>query len=374
MRFCQAPFCCALGVGLQLRSPCATLEAPTTASPVAAQCQRFLTAMEVQSDVLKLCSSREQRELVKWLYARSIFFCHPHLSRVFRCSHERLYADGLALARQSDHEEARLLVSVFPNGPPGSRAEAAAVLGARHDDARLVCWAAQCGAQPRRELLRRSAAGGCGWAMTEYSFFADAAERTQLLEKAAAAQEPKAMATLARQLWQEGDGGNDARARLLWQRAAYLGEHGAQFDFARNCCDDGSPEQAVWMRRSAVQEHGFGIAFDMLASWACEQHEQRHDGTASSRIVFEVGAALAAIDGWREKLLHSRHAAACEWALQQYRRLCGGATRAVLCWLWLARMERLAAKDVRLLIARLVWDERAAWSNVAIEDAPQEPQ
>lgn len=49
--------------------------------------------------------------------------------------------EGFALARESEHDDARFLVSLFPHGAPATRAEAAAVFLARCDDVRCLCWA-----------------------------------------------------------------------------------------------------------------------------------------------------------------------------------------------------------------------------------------
>ncbi len=40
---------------------------------------------------------------------------------------------------------------------------------------------------------------------------------------------------------------------------------------------------------------------------------------------------------------------------------CAEAKQSVLCWLWLAR-DLGVVKDVRLLIADLIWDDKEAWT------------
>ncbi len=46
-----------------------------------------------------------------------------------------------------------------------------------------------------------------------------------------------------------------------------------------------------------------------------------------------------------------------------YKQCCSAAKRAVMCWLWLARATTVV-KDVQLLIADLIWDARADWSEL----------
>ncbi len=61
----------------------------------------------VHADILKMAKTQEKREAIKWFHARGVFFA------------ERELTNGLALARQSEHPDARFLASLFP-GPPAS--------------------------------------------------------------------------------------------------------------------------------------------------------------------------------------------------------------------------------------------------------------
>ncbi len=64
--------------------------------------------------------------------------------------------------------------------------------------------------------------------------------------------------------------------------------------------------------------------------------------------------------GWKKKQWPVTEKAS-ERAMSLYLRWNEEAKRAVLCWLWLAR-DKNVVKDIRLLIADLIWEERAAWS------------
>ncbi len=70
--------------------------------------------------------TEEKRELIKWIHARRIFFDR----------HE--FGSGLALARECRHPDARLLVSLFPDGAPATGEQAARVFLVKEDDARFV--------------------------------------------------------------------------------------------------------------------------------------------------------------------------------------------------------------------------------------------
>lgn len=54
--------------------------------------------------------------------------------------------------------------------------------------------------------------------------------------------------------------------------------------------------------------------------------------------------------------------------MRLYTQWLSGAKMGVLCWLWLSKGTGVA-RDIRLLIADLIWDERAAWSERAIPES-----
>ncbi len=305
--------------------------------------------MKVHADILKLCKTQEKRERIKWFYARHIFFEYEETS----------LSDGLALARQCEHEDARFLVSLFPKGAPATKSEAAAVFLAQGGDARCLCWAACCGAEPKEGLLRLSAEGGYGWGQRKHAWRVRSEERTMWLEKAVARVEPSAMPEFAHHLRKGQDVAVDgARADDMLREAAELGDSFAQYQFAEHCCAEDSLEHYQWLRRSAVQR-----CKSALYSMVCDVVEQLHlyDSGASGRIMFEFGEAFAGIGKWRYDGYDTEKIAAGMRAVKLYEQWCAEAKRAVLCWISLAR-DLVVAKDIRLMIADLIWDQRAAWS------------
>ena len=74
-----------------------------------------MASFKVHADVLKMAKTKEQREAIKWFHARRVFF------------ESKLFTNGLALARESEHPDARFLVSLFPGAPPVTHKEACAV-------------------------------------------------------------------------------------------------------------------------------------------------------------------------------------------------------------------------------------------------------
>ncbi len=303
----------------------------------------------LHADVLKMAKTREKRERIKWFAARSIFFADVQTTSSF--------AKGLELAKDCEHEDARFLVSLFPDGPPSDSDQAAAVFLAQND-ARCWCWATQCEAQPRQELLARSAEAGCAWAQLLGFGPLDRAEGLSWMEKAAAAGERDALSALAYSLWYTSNGVyDDARATELWKEAAELGHAEGQYSFGMSCCINGSLEQFVWMRRAAMQKH-YGALAALTTAGASQSLLLAWD--RPERKLFEIGAGLSAVDSSDLPML--RHEVAyVRKTVNMYEQWCREAERGVLCWLWLSRDMGLV-KDIRVMIARLIWEERAAWS------------
>ncbi len=311
--------------------------------------------MKVHAEILRMARTREKRERIKWIHAQGVFFSRDTFS--LEC--------GLMLANQCDHEDARFFVTLFPNGPPGRPEQAADVFLTRTDDARCLCWAAASGAQPKHNLLHRSAEGGCAWAQAMLAkLLGEGRERLAWTEKAAAQGEPSAMALLAGVLWDGLDdvvGEDKKRALQLWREAAELGERSAFVHVAIRGCDNDSVEQCVWLRRAAVWA-GNGMAQRRLLQSAGEQLRRYDEEGESGRKVFEIGAAVALVRVWSLESREPGDKPLAQRAGRLYQQWSGETKRAIACWLWLARHLGVA-RDIRVTVANLVWDERAVWSD-----------
>ncbi len=295
----------------------------------------------VHRDILRMAQSEEKRERIKWFYARTVFFhCSPGSLR-----------EGLALARQCQHVDARFLVSLFATGDPECSEDAANVFLPQGDEPRCLCWAAQAGAEPRDTLLERSAWAGYAWGQALHGINK---EDSSWLEIAAAGGEPEAMDMLARYLDPEdGDVIDGPRSRTLFREAAMLGDSSSQFVLS-SFFPHVSVERFVWLRRAACDGHL--SAYFELVEWAEANCAGYNASSALRRNMFEVGQAISVVNP-RLSALHPSFQ-----AFDLYHRCCGKAQQSLMCWLWLARQRQLAvAKDVRLLIADLVWDVRDAW-------------
>ncbi len=120
-------------------------------------------------------------------------------------------------------------------------------------------------------------------------------------------------------------------------------------------------EQVQWLRRAALLTEP-GQYCDPLFQLGAAMSEQlrRYEESGSGRVVLEMGAAFAAKKSWHRHVLNAY--IFCNTALELYNKWRAQARTAVLCWLWLARQKGVA-KDIRVLIADVIWDDRAAWSD-----------
>ncbi len=306
--------------------------------------------MRVHADVLRMARTEEKRERIKWFYARRVFF-------------DRRPIEGLMLARESNHPDARFLLSLFRDGAPETMTQAERMFLGRRDDARCCCWAALCVLDPhsRNELLRQSAERGYAWGCELFGLLYDRVSpklRTMWLEKAAVQGEVQAMYLLSRHLMEAGSEiGDEARGKRLMMDAAGGGAMQAQFDVGHFCAT-GSLEQLQWMHRAA--EQGSGNALSFLLERVIDSLQQ-YDAGASGRLVFEFGAAFSGKVKWHSLSPIPEVIAAADRAARLYERWLREVEQSILCWIWLARQEKVA-KDIRLVIANLVWDERSAWS------------
>ncbi len=307
--------------------------------------------MKVHADILKMAKTKEKRELIKWCHARQVFF------------REGRFIEGLELAQQCDHLDARFLVSLFSSGggEPKMRGEAAAVFLAQGNDGRCLCWAAECNASIASDLLRRSAESGYAWGQAMYGYgFSHFVQPRPWLEKAVAQGERAGMQHLALLLWDGEFGSEDRpRARQLWQEAAELGDPDAQYYLATLCSDDCSLGQVIWLRRSVTQFNTQQTSLYLLID-DTEREVGLYDNGGSGRIVFELGMAL---HGRMISLMQltGRKMHFSNMAVALFKQWCAEAKRAILCWIWLSR-DAGVVRDIRLMIGDLIWEERAAWS------------
>ncbi len=328
-------------------------------------------ASYVHADVLRMAKTKEKRERIKWFHARR-----------YAIGSRSTVAEGLEMARQCEHEDARFLVSLFPEGARPTWQEALAVFEDRKDDPRCLCWAVVlCPSRSLKEAIRRSEGGGYAWGQLMHASLMHNTghEYAAWLEKAVAQGDSGAMLELGQFLKRHWSAVVDLpRGAQLLREAAELGEPTAQYEYAlHHCPKKDSVEYLAWLRRSAMHHRAMPFA---LSPVAVERYLNLFDEGTSGRMLYEVGEACAHAERWHVetvivateedplvRLLNeakTKGVAACKRAVLLFKQWRDDATRGVLCWLWLAKEKRVP-RDIRLMIANLIWDDRAAWSERA---------
>ncbi len=296
--------------------------------------------MKVQHDVMRMAGTKEKREPAHQVVRGAKTFFKGR------------FEDGLAFARQCEHWDALFLVSLFPHGAPKYPEHAVAVFLARREDARCLCWAAVLMPEAEREPLKRSAEMGYSWGETFYG--STIIELNNPWHKKAAAQgEPVSISHVAFSAKCKSHG--EDLAEKLYREAASLGDEGAQENLGKYYCAKGSVEQYQWMRRSAFQ--GCTIA-EIRNEHTVKKQLRIYDEGGSGRVIFEIGFTAAycsfATDEDTERQLHRAELLYNEW--------CSCAKQRIRCWLWLSKRLGVV-KDIRRLVAEMVWEERAEWSD-----------
>lgn len=92
------------------------------------------------------------------------------------------------------------------------------------------------------------------------------------------------------------------------------------------------------------------------------------DERGRGRIVFEVGAACKGhLDMFNGTafgfLMELEGLVAMQRCVEQHDSFCSDAETAIECWIGVGRRLNVA-KDIRLVIARMLWTQRAEWSEV----------
>jgi hypothetical protein len=156
------------------------------------------------------------------------------------------------------------------------------------------------------------------------------------------------------------------RAVLCCTEAADKGQLNAQFECGAKAWAAGDWQRYRWWGLAAARRHNGAITRLLLA--AVEQLRLWQEGSRSGRIVFELGVAFKGrIDAATKTTFGSKcsdeklqAAQRCVELHEEWIALTKGA---IECWLAIARRLKVV-KDIRLVVAKLLWAERADWSRV----------
>ncbi len=294
-------------------------------------------------------------ELFKWLDVRDIF-----LGQNLK---EQDIPVALALARDCNHPDAVWLTSIFERKDVSTRHEARNVFLAFEHDAHALCFAWWlCDDRVNDEsLLRRAADMGNAFACSSlcHQVWDENKEEALRLARCASGQNERDGFYYLGYLAFTNIG---CEEDLKFGKENYLiaAELGNVFaaSFYSSMLEKLDPARCIWTIRAALQ----GLPHAFLDSFP-KQVEEFFSGSGNASVVFFIGQALKGnldvekkeIFGWaREDLLCPANQAVWFFSSQ-----IKSARIAVDVWTCVAIRFGIV-KDIRKLIGKLIWDERAA--------------
>ncbi len=222
----------------------------------------------------------------------------------------------------------------------------------------------QLGTWTHRRYGPANALGGQCW-LRVGSFYDPGQERDAVawLEKSVAQGERYGMISLHDLLCDVMSHGvadikDEARGKRLLQEGAELGDALCQRALFFHLHASGKPEAFAWLRRCAMQCPRLqGGMLDVLRLLPLEL--DLYDGGRTGLNLFELGRAL--VESQLAEFQDSRRVDVRR-AAELYHQWIEEARRAIACC---GPRDFWVSKDIRLMIADLSWDDRAAWSDRA---------
>ncbi len=289
----------------------------------------------------------EKHELRQWFFARDL------LLGMNGCTVDPQKA--LSLARECKHEDAQWLAGLLAECVALTETTVLARLEREDGDPRALCFVAFLG---DTFVYRPAAELGCGLAQALIASREQGEAKRVWAERAAANGEPLGLTLFATCLW-SGNGCpcDRPRALRLYREAAELGLPWAMYIFGERAFSASNPERYRWWGLAAARRSG--PAVDGL-----RQAAVLHASARFSRVLFEVGCVFERLDlvelrrvgEWTDAQAECVRAAVAHCAVTRRR------ARRALRWWTRAGMRLRVARDVRRLIAGLLWQDCAAWS------------
>ncbi len=273
--------------------------------------------------------------------------------------------EGLRLAAECTHPDAQWLCSLFSSGVLTS-AEAALRFLASGRDGRSLCYAGLVTATlVNSSLVEEAATLGDPLARAEWAkrvVMPSASEVALIWAESSAAQgEVEGMVVLARWLFRGALGESEVPRGRMWAlKAAELGSGEGQHIVAMTCGAD-DPDCFRWLGKAALG--GFAWSISALAK-ALPEQLARYDAGSSGRCLFEIGAAFKYLVF--ECACTSQCGERIRRVVAMYDAWCELAKRAIETWQVVGLRSATVNRDIRLKVAKLMWHERAAWSDVKL--------
>jgi len=328
-------------------------------------------------------------DLKQWYFARDTF-----LGLKYKQQNMVL---GLELARECRHEDAKWLVSLFPDEAPRSEEEAKCKFLDHSQDARALAFAGLVGCIIDKKNILMSAQLGCAQAQAWMSLFCYEQQHFKYAEISAAQNEPAGLAVAAECYW-DGDGcqQNLEKALAYWEKAAILGDVASAYHFGGKKYSQISWERYFWWGEAA--RGGFYNApLELVASAAdCFKLYLESNGRTFANVIFAIGEAfcgnvkyeLTGLQLFPERpkkpeippdyrdrrisFVFERRIHREDFAhniadiLNLHKHWIQNCKTSIFCWIWIGRNGIFGCiyipRDIRNIISKLLWAKRYAWA------------
>jgi hypothetical protein len=226
------------------------------------------------------------------------------------------------------------------------------------NDARAHCFVWLLCADNDRSSLRRSVEMGYAYAFALFAGGNEGEERFKFAQLAAAQGEPDGLFLLGT-CFRDGQGCEKDldKAREIFFRASQLGDVSALFELGW-LCGASNPQRWVWLGRAA----DLGAWVDFLSNFA-KQVELFNSGSGSAVVMFAIGQALQGHVNEEAGMIFNSNinfdslVGPAKQAIAFYEAQINATKCAMHAWTQVGTRWKVV-KDVRKLIAKLIWDSR----------------
>jgi hypothetical protein len=277
---------------------------------------------------------------------------------------------GLQLARASLHPDALWLASQFPAGTEVTRQQMAAAMIEQGDDPRALYIAWRLVERSEENLLLRSAERGYAPAQAKMSAMTSGDESYEWAERAAASGDGEGLFRLGQSChYGRGCCVDTDRATSLYRSAAELGLPAAQVAYGWLAFGDTDWRRFLWHGRAAMWgENGRPFLNSVLRLFA--SFARGENGRVLHTVVPVMQSCLATPELLGVEL-HGVERRQLNVLLELHEAMLGRAREAIACWSIVAR-RRGMAKDMRVMVAQMAWEEAWQWSEGRLQTVGKE--
>jgi hypothetical protein len=295
----------------------------------------------------------DRAELIKWLDALDML--------IGEWLGQAVFDRGLQMVRACRHPDALWLAALLPvGGGVVTREAVCEVLQKQGDDPRglMLRWALED--RVPRAHLRRAAEMGYAPAQAQLSIVSRGKERFKWAQAASQQRDRAGLCQLASLVLDGLDGcaRDRTKALELYRESAELSCAPAEQCYAMFAFGETDWQRYYWWGRTGMRE-GFGNSF---CRTVVERLLPRFEKGEMGRALHVVALVLPVVlkVGVADDPISEETARGCERVLELHEAMVGRARLAIDCWSAVGRRCGVA-KDLRVMIAKMVWEEAWRW-------------